>query len=173
MDKQLAIRRVRIAMSVFCIVLAAMFAVLWLRSLWRFDQMIWYYAPAAGGHAIFHSVEGHLYLSVRWYPPNSTYEFQKYADRPWGLAVRFKSRTPGHEDLSWDTIDIMHAGFGYCNSDDFKFLAAPCWFFILVTSIVGVVAGLPYLSYRFSLRTLLIATTLAAVVLGLSAWLAR
>ena len=49
-------------------------------------------------------------------------------------------------------------------------LAAPHWFFSLLTLIV---AGAPWirLSKRFTLRTLLIATTLVAVVLGLIVWL--
>ena len=40
----------------------------------------------------------------------------------------------------------------------------PYWF---AAFILGMIAELPWLHWRFSLRTLLIATTLAAVVLGL------
>ncbi len=51
----------------------------------------------------------------------------------------------------------------------------PCWFLFLVCLTFG---GIPWLlwfpwSKRFSLRTLLIATTLVAVVLGLVVWLVR
>jgi hypothetical protein len=39
--------------------------------------------------------------------------------------------------------------------------------------MVGITfAALPWLPYRFSLRTMLIATTLVAIVLGLGVWLA-
>jgi hypothetical protein len=40
--------------------------------------------------------------------------------------------------------------------------------YLLVLSIAGAV--IPWLGWQFSLRTLLIATTLIAVVLGLIAW---
>ena len=41
----------------------------------------------------------------------------------------------------------------------------------LLALVAAVLAAVPQLSYRFSLRTLLIATTLVAVVLGLIVWL--
>jgi hypothetical protein len=43
----------------------------------------------------------------------------------------------------------------------------PHWFAMLFTLVLGV---LPWLRWRFSLRTLIIATTLIAVVLGLVVW---
>jgi hypothetical protein len=50
------------------------------------------------------------------------------------------------------------------------YMAAPHWFFILLSTTL---ASLPWIrwSNRFSLRTLLIATTLIALVLGLIVWL--
>ena len=48
--------------------------------------------------------------------------------------------------------------------------AIPFW---LPTLFVGVLAGVPWLRYRFSLRTLLIATTLIAMVLGVIVWSVR
>jgi hypothetical protein len=46
------------------------------------------------------------------------------------------------------------------------FVVVPFWFLVLLTVITATVSNLP-LSKRFSLRALLIATTLVAVVLGL------
>ena len=43
----------------------------------------------------------------------------------------------------------------------------------LLALVAAVLAAVPQLSYRFSLRTLLIATTLVAVVLGLIAYAVR
>jgi hypothetical protein len=43
----------------------------------------------------------------------------------------------------------------------------PCWWFVALISMVAVVPWIPSICPRFSLRTLLIATTLVAVVLGL------
>jgi hypothetical protein len=48
-------------------------------------------------------------------------------------------------------------------------LTIPYWFALLCVLCAGVVA---WPTYRFSLRTLLIATTLVAVVLGLAVWAA-
>jgi hypothetical protein len=47
-------------------------------------------------------------------------------------------------------------------------LFIPLW---LVTTTVGGLSIVPWVPYRFSLRTLLIGTTLVAVVLGLVVWL--
>ena len=48
-------------------------------------------------------------------------------------------------------------------------IKTPIWF---VVAMCGLVAAIPWLRWRFSLSTLLIATTLVAVVLGLGVWLA-
>jgi hypothetical protein len=50
-------------------------------------------------------------------------------------------------------------------------VTAPFWFPMLLTTLLVVAPWLQSLSWRFSLRTLLIATTLVAVVLGLVVWL--
>ena len=50
----------------------------------------------------------------------------------------------------------------------FASLSAPHWFVALLAVGISI---LPWLRWRFSLRTLLIATTLVAVVLGVVVWL--
>jgi hypothetical protein len=55
-------------------------------------------------------------------------------------------------------------GFGYYYQKTHVFLMAPYWFAILTT--IGLAAA-PWIKWRFSLRTLLIATTLVAVGLGI------
>jgi hypothetical protein len=55
-------------------------------------------------------------------------------------------------------------------------LAVPHWFAVLLSSTLAVVPWIPSLralNWRFSLRTLLIATTLTAVVVGLIGWSIR
>ena len=49
-------------------------------------------------------------------------------------------------------------------------LQVPHWFTVL---LMGTIGAAPWLRWSFSLRTLLIATTLIAVVLGLIVWLSR
>ena len=50
------------------------------------------------------------------------------------------------------------------------YVALPCWFLVIT---LGTLSGLPWVKWRFSLRTLLIATTLVAVVLGVVAMMPR
>jgi hypothetical protein len=67
-----------------------------------------------------------------------------------------------------------HFGFYPASMADWVFtfandgLILPYWLCSLITATI---AGAPWISFRFSLRTLLIATTLIAVVLGLIVWL--
>jgi hypothetical protein len=49
-------------------------------------------------------------------------------------------------------------------------IRVPFWLMAIVTSVL---AAAPWVPSRFSLRTLLIATTLVAVLLGLIVWLSR
>jgi hypothetical protein len=46
----------------------------------------------------------------------------------------------------------------------------PYW---LIVFVIAPIAAIPWLRARFSLRTLVIATTLVAVVLGLAVWATR
>ena len=61
-------------------------------------------------------------------------------------------------------------GFAHYDGGSWKALVAPHWFPALLSVVL---ATIPWFSrsFRFSLRTLLIATTLVAVVLGLIVWL--
>src|SRR5262249_46214756 len=66
-------------------------------------------------------------------------------------------------------------GFGAASYSGRSVVTVPFWFVTLLSALLD---GLPWLSSlprssRFSLRTLLIATTLVAVVLGLIVWAAR
>jgi hypothetical protein len=49
-------------------------------------------------------------------------------------------------------------------------ILVPHWMLVL---LVGGIGTIPWLRFQFSLRTLLIATTLVAVVLGLVVWMSR
>jgi hypothetical protein len=62
--------------------------------------------------------------------------------------------------------DYPHRSF-YCTTDDgFTQAGAPYWFVFLLGAVLGVLPWI-YRFRRFSLRTLLIATTLVAVGLGI------
>jgi hypothetical protein len=57
-------------------------------------------------------------------------------------------------------------------SNAIKSVHFPLWFCTAISITFAAILWVPHSTFRFSLRTLLIATTLVAVVLGLGAWLA-
>jgi len=136
-------RKLRIAWSALCGIACVLLIVLWVRSHNHFDDIGW--AMAA---------QGKLYLSpkVDFFPINEK-----------GAAVE----TYKHFDGKITTIHVWNgkltprAGTGP---------VIPYWPLVLVTSLLTVA---PLIRRRFSLRTLLIATTLVALVLGLVAWSSR
>jgi hypothetical protein len=62
-------------------------------------------------------------------------------------------------------------GFGYGIGGTVWYVHAPHWFLVLLGIGAATAPWIRHLQFRFSLRTLLIATTLVAVVLGLVVWL--
>jgi hypothetical protein len=59
-------------------------------------------------------------------------------------------------------------GIGWVNDPFWFFIYSPHYIIVVMSAAIAV---LPWLRWRFSLRTLLIAMTLVAVVLGLIVWL--
>jgi hypothetical protein len=53
------------------------------------------------------------------------------------------------------------------------YIAIPYWLLVPLAIVLATVSWIPQLRYRFSLRTLLISTTLIAVVLGLMVYVAQ
>src|SRR5262245_57772750 len=128
-------RKLRIAWSVAWGLLAVLLCVLWVRSYWAWD---WLSAPGVS----FATYAGSLYIEL--------------GDRePWGITTT---------DLLSNTILVVHeeTTLGFLVRPSSLYLGM--WFLVLMTTSA---AALPWMrwSKRFSLRTLLIATTLVAVVL--------
>jgi hypothetical protein len=95
-----------------------------------------------------------------------------------------KVSTPVDPNLNLaNTLTFDMFGFAWQRTDSTIWIAIPYWFLIAISLVVGYclsatltaiyagAANLPWAT-RFSLRTLLIATTLIAVVLGLAVWAA-
>lgn len=89
---------------------------------------------------------------IGWYSEPLTPEFKSY----W-------------QDFAGDSSLI---GFGLARFTSHTAILVPHWFQVVVFVLIAAVPWSPW-SRRFSLRTLLIATTLLAVVLGLAVWSAR
>jgi hypothetical protein len=67
--------------------------------------------------------------------------------------------------------ELWGFAFAYSNALRITAYAFPHWFVVLLFTTLAAAPWLFKICWRFSLRTLLIATTLVAVVLGLIVWL--
>jgi hypothetical protein len=148
-------RKLRIAWSGACGAVCLLLIALWARSYWR--------AEVVTGRHIAHyeaiSVRGRLKLSL--------------LDDPWPvpLVSNHKSFGPDQResDILYEHVQLYANGRGF-RWDKHVRVLLPYWFPVVLLAIC---AGLPWLPSRFSLRTVLIATTLVAVVMGLVAYAAR
>ena len=166
------LRRLRITASVFFAMVCVAQCVLWVRSYWWTDVLRGTYL----GTRVFYanSLVGRLqYIdgSVRtagypvFYDRNQlSYESRQYSDE---YIERLKVL-----DLDQRPSPLHAFGFYVGNTPNCFELIVPHWFFVLTTASLTAVSWIGW-SWRFSLRTMLIATTLVAVVLGSVVWLGR
>ena len=142
-------RKLRIAASVFFGTLTVALCLLWVRSFWRIDS------ASFGWNHWTHSVQslaGRIEVES-WYwklPMPSDLEF-------------------GSIPLRQDYYRFRHStgarlGFLFAVTNEIILVSVPYWALVLVCVAT---VSLPWIAHRFSLRTLLIATTLVAVALGL------
>jgi hypothetical protein len=151
-------RKLRIAFSATCLIACVLLVALWVRSYWWHDRAWW--APSSsrlftliswqGRISFFHGT--HERSEAGYYP----------SGRGWA-ALSYKDIRPEHGTPHWS----------YSSDTDWIFVLFPHWlplpFFVVLTAA----PWLAKLRWRFSLRTLLIATTLVAVVLGLIVYATR
>jgi hypothetical protein len=148
-------RKLRIAWSATCLIACALLIALWVRSYWWCDDVI---GPLGNtrsfcvwsdqGHMGFCFVDGRLKSLVD--------------GGPWASASEWTGDVPPSEVVilwlpSWATEHCV---------------VVPSWCLVL---LMGASVTVPWFrwSNRFSLRTLLIATTVVAVMLGLIVWSVR
>jgi hypothetical protein len=138
------LRYLRIAFSATCLIACVLLIALWIRSYWWteiFELPLTSKYSVTGGS--FPGVCGMGFPRVplgwiySWEPSKGTWQYDKY--------------------------DFPSSLFGTFIFDSRSALV-PCWFGVVM---LAAGATLPWLRLRFSLRTLLIVTTLLAVVLGL------
>ena len=141
------VRKLRIAWSVAWGVVAVLLIVLWVRSYWRGDYFEHF--DSGGDGTSLGSIRGVVYLT-------QTVDIAHGATPRWGWGnyeVDYNIPSP------WSfEVDLSKPAF-----------AAPHW---LIAVLCTLFAGATWIR-RFTLRTLLIATTLLAVVLGLAVWAAN
>ena len=147
-------RMLRITWTVFCGIACVLLIALWVRSYWWIDGIVFYQkCPIEVACSTCGSIrlgriddESTSCPKMGW----DTYTYQ----------------------IDWDTESEDIPSFVWLVDGPQRVLAIPLWFF---ATTFGIAAGLPWFhwSKRFTTRTLLLAMTLVAVVLGLIVWLVR
>ena len=148
--KPLKFRRTRIAVSVFFGMLTLAVCVAWIRSNSHYERLSKY--------------DG----TLTQIGLNNWYAF-------FGRSKSAAFRIPHHGwqvDGTWATE--TPARFRWTSGPDHINVTMPFWFLVFIPATISAASGsLASLPKRFSLRIMLIATTLLGVVLGLAVWLAR
>jgi hypothetical protein len=150
-------RRLRIPWSVCCGILCLLLIVFWVRS-WRAPGRI-LIVRSQFGTVMTYSATGRLIGTATTKSPQA---------KP--LAVWLQSN--GGTRISDPPVDFIiypELGFAWGSVTNCSYALVPYWFPLAVLATLGV---LPWLPWRFSLRTLLIAMTVVAAILGLVIWAA-
>ncbi len=149
----------RIACTAFCGITAVLLVVLWVRSQNRIDRITWHYdnAKAFQVGTLPGAFDLNLFVDRPIPVPRSL------AARPW-MTEWFESMQYINGETYW--------WFAVLSGNKFHSVVIPNWFLMLSCCGFGSVPWLPW-SKRFSLRTLLLAMTLVAVVLGVLVWMVR
>jgi hypothetical protein len=163
MNRPRLIRGLRIAWSVWWGILCALLVVLWVRS-YSFRDMV--SVPSSTKRT-----RTHFFVSARGQILYGSRDDYHRLPPPFGPQREIEHESVEYY-ISHPQIGMIR-GFEWVNRGVFKWgypgFAVPDWFGSLV---IAFIATMPWIhwSRKFSLRTLLIATTLVAVVLGLVVW---
>jgi hypothetical protein len=171
MDRSRIVWWVRMAASAVCLALSGLLLVLWLRNFWLADV---FWGPIPGqGDAVIVSVQGQMEVAVYlpwaplgpWTPP----------DTPRVRASPQNTPTPWKRD-SYSVTQTRASAILFPQTKVFRFrrlwnergfnMITPYWFLVSVTWLLAAVPWIRW-STRFSLRALMIATTVVAAVLGI------
>jgi hypothetical protein len=144
MNRTKLIRSLRIGWSALFGLLAVLLCVLWVRSYWRHDTL-----HGWKSNKVVFSIGSEIgVIGFMWDQRPARYTWRARLADGGDIPLFSNSRTTTGETM----------------------MNFPIWLPIILLCSIGAV---PWLPYRFSLRTLLVATTLVAVVLGLIVWAAR
>jgi hypothetical protein len=151
-------RKLRIAWSVGCGLLAVLLCVLWVRSYWFFEMF-----------SACKVSENHI-IAVLSVPGVFCVAINPIADSPppWSREST--------DAVEWwtDAVELEQVPYTSRVIGTFKFelwaVVVPYWF---VVSLCAGISTAPWLRRQFSLRTLLIATTIVAVCIGLAVMMLR
>src|SRR5262245_36091813 len=152
MDRPRRFWWLRFAASAAFVMLCLLIAASWVRSYWAYDTLtlvqpktpVYYGVGAAQGVLMF-------------VLPTDKTLLAKFREWQWQLNT-----------LTFQSIALpTKFGFAFFRDSTEVDLAVPHWFALLLSAAL---AALPWLRFRFSLRTMLIVTTLIALLLAIAAW---
>jgi hypothetical protein len=170
MERSRVTRYVRIAISALSLTVCVLLIALWVRSNWRFDER--HFRAPVGEYRYWITVRSfdNRVQTTAYRVRIITQNQRKSASRRRSLtfeqwvAVERRQIARGmspRESILGFSYHPLTAGFDAIQ---------PHWFFVLTSASI---AASPWIRWRFSLRTLLIATSLVAVVMGLVIYVAR
>src|SRR5687768_2482212 len=143
----------RIAVTALCVTVGALLVALWVRSYWWYDLA---YCPLDSTPRMLNvrSYKGRITISAYVQRFDRTGWFHT----GWGI----ESTASNRFSRPRTTVAVP-----WYDSDKYGgYVRFPHWLLLLAVAVIGCVTASPWLRWRFSLRTLLIATTLVAVLLG-------
>jgi hypothetical protein len=155
------LRLLRVAFSVLCGIGCLLLVALWMRSDSWWDAVYGRYQLRRAFGA--NSLSGRVQL----------YESPQSVPEPSHVVVQSIRLTPA-EQLAPITIDLSQRtsrwaafGFYFGHFPHITEVIVPHWFLVTFTGALG---AIPWIEWRFSLWTLFVATTLAALGLGVMVW---
>jgi hypothetical protein len=153
------LKYLRIAVTALCLTACVLIVALWVRSYWRHDSIRTWISSSRSLVILSH--EGFMVVHLR------LYNFVPFDELP---LVYFRSGTIGDSaylpPASWSWRS------GFIPESSYFESSVPHWILLIVSGSLAIVPWIHW-SKRFSLRTLLIATTLVAMGLGIIIWAAR
>lgn len=154
-------RKTRIGASVLFGISAVAMCALWVRSYWQHDMAVFVINSSFG--LASSSVAGRVmaggFVPNSGSPPERTWIFRTVDLPDWR-----QFRAKAERDMR------VICGFGAAREKDNAYATVPHWFLV---GLLAAIATLPWLTFRFSLRTMLFATTVIAVLLGMIVWSGR
>ena len=149
-------RNLRIAFSATRLIACVLLIALWVRS-YQWVEAIRLTAAPNGGAIQCLSIPGRF--AIGQLNPAKPWSFFKMSAAEWkNVIVTTQGNIPSE---TWG---------GIIRNKAVDQLFIPYWMLVLLSVAI---ASAPWLPWRFTLRTLLIATTLVALVLGMIVWLSR
>ena len=158
------LRYLRIGWTALCSIVVVLQVVLWVRSYWWIDFVLWTRPNTLISATVFRGQAGSTWSRIPVARRAEAQEFRRHSNRiTSGTQVNYNDGT-GKPLPSY--MGFKSSWLSAPKPTRATTLVIPFWF---PTFVMAVIAAVPYwrgMKWRFSLRTLLIATTLVAVGWG-------